>query len=151
MICIICVVINKDIMLTLVWTPEPHSILSVTGWRLNKTTADWLQLSPSFCVVGGLVEWRSGQCNYVCSLLLLLLLLQSKARIKGSWKGGGRRDWPSSQPEHRTVSSSDEKGAHFVCFSHLLVMNACGKCGHFTIGVLWWYFHSSNFMRFPIK
>ena len=116
MICIICVVINKDIMLTLVWTPEPHSILSVTGWRLNKTTADWLQLSPSFCVVGGLVEWRSGQCNYVCSLLLLLLLLQSKARIKGSWKGGGRRDWPSSQPEHCTVRSSDEKGVHSHAF-----------------------------------
>ena len=84
---------------TLIWTPWPHSILSVTGWRLNKTTADWLQLSSSFCVVGGLVEWRSGQCNYVCSLLLLLLLLQSKARIKGSWKEGGREEGLTILPD----------------------------------------------------
>ena len=62
-------------------------------WKAN------LQLSPSFCVVpsllsDGVVEWRSGQCNYVSSFCC-----NQKPELKGHEK---REDWP----EHCTVSSS---------------------------------------------
>ena len=151
MICVICQMINKDV----IWTPQPHSILSVTGWRLNKTTADWLQLSPSFCVVGGLVEWRSGQCNYVCSLLLLLLLLlQSKARIKGSWKEGGREEGltilPARAPHCELIRW---KGAHlraYLFYSLWMSQCSCKMC-NVAIAMVSWYCHSTNYMCFPVK